>query len=277
MNVLHCGCKYRMIFNLYKTILKKNDFVYLNLQNKKMIVAIDVGNTKIKVAVFEQDTIIHKNDFTNEELLEGLKNIFKKHSNSKQIVISSVAILPNDVILYLQNKTKVFLVSNENKFPFENKYATPLTLGMDRKVLVSGAVLKFQNQNCLIIDAGSCITYDFVDANSNYFGGAITPGIQMRYKALNNFTAKLPLLDIEIPESFIGNSTNQSIHSGVVNGVLYEIEGFIKEYLREYEHLTIILTGGDALFLAKRLKSTIFANSNFLLESLNLLYQHNTQ
>ncbi len=242
-----------------------------------MVIAIDVGNTKIKVAVFEQDNLVLKKDFTNENIVEGLKKIFKKKSNNNKTIISSVSNVSDEVISLLKSETELYVLTNESDFPFENKYATPLTLGMDRKVLVSGAVLKFPKQNCLIIDAGSCITYDFVDENKNYFGGAISPGIEMRYKALNHYTAKLPKLDIEEPANFIGDSTNQSIHSGVVNGVLYEMEGFINDYLREKKYLTIILTGGDALFLAKRLKNPIFANSNFLLESLNLLYQYNIQ
>jgi type III pantothenate kinase len=242
-----------------------------------MILAIDVGNTKIKVAVFEQDTMILKEDYTNETLVEGLKKIFKKFPKSNKTIISSVSNLSEDAFLLLKSKNKLYFLTNESFFPFENKYATPLTLGIDRKVIVSGAVLKYPKQNCLIIDAGTCITYDFVDENKHYFGGAISPGIEMRYKAINYYTAKLPKLDIEEPDSYMGNSTNQSIHSGVVNGVIYEIEGFINDYLKESKYLTIILTGGDALFLAKRLKNPIFANSNFLLESLNLLYQYNIQ
>jgi len=242
-----------------------------------MILAIDVGNTKIKVAVFEQDTLVFKKDFTNESFLDGMKKILKKYPKSNKTILSSVSTLSEEVILLLKSKTELHIISHESIFPFENKYTTPLTLGMDRKVLVSGAVLKYPNQNCLIIDAGTCITYDFVDTEKNYFGGAISPGIEMRYKALNHFTAKLPKLEFNEPDYFIGDSTNQSMHSGVVNGVLYELEGFINDYLREKKYLTIILTGGDALFLAKRLKNPIFANSNFLLESLNLLYQYNIQ
>jgi type III pantothenate kinase len=242
-----------------------------------MILAIDVGNTKIKVAVFEQDTMILKEDYTNETLVEGLKKIFKKFPKSNKTIISSVSNLSEDAFLLLKSKNKLYFLTNESFFPFENKYATPLTLGIDRKVIVSGAVLKYPKKNCLIIDAGTCITYDFVDENKNYFGGAISPGIEMRYKAINHYTAKLPKLDAEEPDSYMGNSTSQSIHSGVVNGVTHEIEGFINDYLKRSKYLTIILTGGDALFLAKRLKNPIFANSNFLLESLNLLYQYNIQ
>ena len=141
-------------------------------------------------------------------------------------------------------------------------------------VLAAGAVFKYPKQNRLIIDSGTCITYDFVDADDNYLGGAISPGFRLRYEALHNYTAKLPLLTLESPEGFIGDSTKQAIHSGVVNGVLQEIDGFIERYREQYQVLTVILTGGDTDFLAKRVKNTIFANPNFLLESLNHLYQY---
>ncbi|WP_308131522.1 type III pantothenate kinase, partial [uncultured Flavobacterium sp.] len=144
----------------------------------------------------------------------------------------------------------------------------------DRMVLAAGAVLQFPKQNRLVIDAGTCITYDFVDENDNYLGGAISPGLRLRYEALHNFTARLPLLELDSPKSIIGNSTSQSIHSGVVNGAVNEIDGFINDYKQHYSKFTIILTGGDAEFLAKRLKNTIFANSNFLLESLSHLFQY---
>lgn len=242
-----------------------------------MILAIDIGNTKIKVAVFEQDTIIDKEIIDSSELLICLEKKIKKYKKISSSILSSVSNCPNEAIELLKNKTELLIISSNTKFPFHNNYKTPQTLGLDRKVLVAGAVLKFPKQNCLIIDAGSCITYDFVDKKSNYFGGAISPGIQMRYKALNNFTAKLPLLEKDYPTELTGNSTELSMHSGIINGFFFEIEGFIANYTEDYKDLTIILTGGDTDFLAKRLKSTIFANSNFLLESLNILYQYNTK
>jgi type III pantothenate kinase len=142
-------------------------------------------------------------------------------------------------------------------------------------ILSTGAVLQFPKQNRLVIDAGTCITYDFIDNNDNYLGGAISPGIRLRYESLHRQTAKLPLLAKEYPENIIGNTTHESIHSGVINGVLLEIEGFIQKYQTQNPNIMIILTGGDSDFLAKRLKNTIFANSNFLLESLNQTFQYN--
>jgi type III pantothenate kinase len=141
-------------------------------------------------------------------------------------------------------------------------------------VLATGATLQYPNQNRLVIDAGTCVTYDFISQDDVYLGGAISPGLRLRYQALNDYTAKLPLLTAEHPDYFIGNSTSNSIHSGVVNGLAYEIDGFIAHYQECYSNFIIILTGGDGEFLAKRLKNTIFANSNFLLESLNQTIQY---
>jgi type III pantothenate kinase len=179
--------------------------------------------------------------------------------------------------LKYQNILKVHFINQQSAFPFNNLYQTPLTLGIDRMVLSAGAVLQYQKKNRLIIDAGTCVTYDFIDEFDNYHGGAISPGLQLRYKALNDYTARLPLLALDNPGNFIGNSTNATIHSGVVNGLVYEIDGFIEDFKKKHSNFIIILTGGDTDFLAKRLKNTIFANSNFLLESLNNIFQYKIQ
>ena len=126
----------------------------------------------------------------------------------------------------------------------------------------------------MVIDAGTCVTYDFVDVGNHYLGGAISPGIRLRYEALHQYTAKLPLLTKTNPDHYIGNTTQQAIHTGVIQGLIHEIDGFITQYQSQYPNIIIILTGGDADFLAKRLKNTIFANSNFLLESLNQTFQY---
>ncbi len=242
--------------------------------NVNMLLAIDVGNTRIKVAVFEKHTLLFQDVFLKEEARKKIENIFEKFSQITESVFSSVGKLENDVLELLQKSSKLNVISSETDFPFENEYATPKTLGVDRMVLASGATLLYPNQNRLVIDAGTCITYDFVTDNNVYLGGAISPGLRLRYEALHNYTAKLPLLTLEQPENFIGNSTNSSIHSGVVNGILNEIEGFINQYRQQYQVLTVILTGGDAEFLAKNIKNTIFANSNFLLESLDAIHHY---
>ncbi len=269
-----CGCKDRIIFRLSKTFLKKNQFVSLRFKIGNMILTVDVGNTRIKAAVFEGNTVLENFVFYKNELQEKIENILKKFQNCSDLVVASVGNIEKQSFLAFEKQLNIHFLTHEDVFPFVNKYATPKTLGIDRMVLASGATLQFPKQNRLVIDAGTCITYDFIDENDNYLGGAISPGLRLRYEALHNYTAKLPLLTFETPELYIGNSTAQAIHSGVVNGFVYEIDGFIDEYRANFANFIIILTGGDADFLAKRLKNTIFANSNFLLESLNQTFQY---
>ena len=240
-----------------------------------MLLAIDVGNTRIKSAVFEQDNMMEQFVFSNEDFLEKIEIIFKKYSKVAIIVVASVGNLEKEDFSAFENRAKIVFITRELSFPFNNHYDTPNTLGIDRMVLASGAAIQFPKKNRLIIDAGTCITYDFVDENDNYLGGAISPGIRLRYESLHNYTAKLPLLKREIPKKTIGKSTEQSIHSGVINSVVFEIDGHIDSFISKNDNFIIIFTGGDADFLANKLKNTIFANSNFLLESLNQIYQYN--
>ena len=242
-----------------------------------MVLVIDVGNTRIKAAVFENNTLLETFAFVSDHCQHQLPEILKKYPKIKQFVHANVGNSILEVIQELNLAIPVYRMSNQTKFPFRNAYTTPATLGIDRMVLAAGAVLQFPGQNRLVIDAGTCITYEYISADDVYLGGAISPGIEMRYKALNNYTAKLPLLEKKFPELPIGNSTAESMHTGVVQGVLYEIEGTIAAYEAQAGKFIIILTGGDAEFLAKRVKNTIFANSNFLLEALNKLYQYQTQ
>ena len=242
-----------------------------------MILTIDVGNTNVKVAVFKQFNIIDKFVFQKNSFQNNFQIIFKKHPNHTKAVVASVSMLNEKDSVWLKNQIEVIEINVDSIFPFKNKYTTPTTLGVDRMVLASGAVLHYPNQDVLIIDAGTCVTYDFVTNKKEYLGGAISPGLRLRYNALNDYTAKLPLLENNSPDNYIGNSTDASIHSGVVNGLCYEIEGFISEFSVKNKQFTIILTGGDAIFLANRLKSTIFADENFLLKSLHQLYTYSLQ
>ncbi|MEZ4854467.1 type III pantothenate kinase [Flavobacterium sp.] len=239
-----------------------------------MLLAIDIGNSRIKVAVFEKDTEISNYSFLKEEAFKNFKKIFKNHPKINHAVSSSVGNLDTICHNYIKTKANLTEIDANTTFPFQNLYSTPKTLGVDRMVVTAGASLLYPNQNVLIIDCGTCITYDLLTNKNTYLGGAISPGLTMRYKSLHTYTAKLPLLEKSYPDSFIGNSTNQSIHSGIINGISNEIEGCISQYSLKFSDLTIILTGGDAIFLAKSLKSTIFVRSNFLLESLNKLFNY---
>lgn len=239
-----------------------------------MILVIDVGNTQLKLGVFNNKILTEKILVPYNNWIEDTWKIIKKHP-IKHLVVASVGKLDKESFAVFQEKVAVFFVNHQSKFPFQNLYKTPKTLGIDRMVLAAGAVFQYPKKNRLVIDAGTCITYDFVDDENNYLGGAIAPGIRLRYEAMHNFTAKLPLLSKQSIDFTIGNSTENAMHSGVVNGIVFEIEGFINSFCQNQENFIIILTGGDAEFLAKQLKNTIFANENFLLESLNLIYRYN--
>ncbi|WP_066221606.1 type III pantothenate kinase [Formosa haliotis] len=242
-----------------------------------MNLIIDVGNSFVKLAVFEADRIFDKEIVRAENFLEKFKKFIEKHQNIEKGILSSVGNLSELDVLAIKQSCKLLQLDHNTPVPFVNQYATPSTLGIDRIALVSGAVSQFKNKNVLVIDAGTCITYDFVSSDGIYHGGGISPGLNLRYKALNNFTAKLPLLEPEMPINLIGDSTRASIHSGIVFGILNEIDGNILNYQEQFGDLTVILTGGDTNFLSKQLKSSIFAISNFLLEGLNSILQFNSQ
>lgn len=242
-----------------------------------MNLIIDVGNTSVKFAVFNLGKLVDKfiGEIADFDVI--VTDVFKGYPSINQAIVSSVGALKKSHIKYLENKIKLLELSHKLQLPFKNLYATPKTLGVDRIALVSASVEQFPDNNVLIIDAGTCITYDFININNEYLGGAISPGIRLRYRTLNSLTANLPLLNTQLPEDILGNSTQNSIHSGVVFGVLKEIDGVIDEYVKKYSGLTVILTGGDTKFLSNQLKNSIFAHSNFILEGLNFILEYNKQ
>ncbi|MDC7999567.1 type III pantothenate kinase [Aequorivita todarodis] len=240
-----------------------------------MNLTIDVGNTLIKLGVFDSGKLKLKKTCLKKDFLHTLAEISEAFPAIQKCIISSVANLSEHQSIKLQHQFDVLILNHQTKIPFTNKYETPNTLGIDRIALVSAAAEQYAGKNVLVIDAGTCITYDFLNSKSEYLGGAISPGISLRYKALHTFTEKLPLLEASNPNLYIGNNTATSIHSGVVNGVLYEIDGYISEYKKNYDNLTVILTGGDGHFLRDSIKNDIFANSNFLLEGLNHILEYN--
>ncbi|MGM5469521.1 type III pantothenate kinase [Flavobacteriaceae bacterium LMO-SS05] len=241
-----------------------------------MNLIVDVGNSYVKFAVFKHGKLIHKQTSKLTHFNEAYQTVKNDYSNIEHVIVSSVGKLDPSQIESLKKQSNILVLDSEVKLPFKNLYQTPKTLGVDRLALVSAAVHQFPEANVLIIDAGTCITYDFITSKNQYLGGAISPGVRLRYQALHNLTANLPLLDTEIPKDLIGNSTSSAIHSGVINGILKEIDGIIDEYQNKYSDLTVILTGGDANFLSNQLKNSIFANSNFLLEGLNYILEFNT-
>ena len=240
-----------------------------------MNLVIDVGNTFVKLGIFDSQGLNSKKTFAKQDFLSVLDELSGNFPNIQYVLIASVGNLDPSQLEKLERLYSVSYLNQQTKIPFVNKYGTPKTLGTDRIALISAAAQQFPHQNVLVVDAGTCITYDFINSDNEYLGGAISPGIAMRYQALHSFTERLPHLSIKIPETIVGNSTAESIHSGVVNGILFEIEGFIENYTSNFAELKVIITGGDAHFLRDNLKNDIFANSNFLLEGLNHILEHN--
>lgn len=240
-----------------------------------MNLIIDVGNTRLKLAVFEDGSVIERYVSPKKDFFKQVKKILKKFPVIEWGIISSVDFFSSEEEEKLRSLIKLIVLSKDVQLPFENLYSTPSTLGVDRIALIAAAAKEYAETNVLVVDAGTCVTFDFLNDKNEYLGGSISPGLTIRYEALHNLTAKLPLLKPKDSDFFIGDSTESSIHSGVINGLINEIDGAISKYRSQYKDLTVILTGGDTNFLAKRLKSSIFANSNFLLQGLNFILEIN--
>lgn len=250
-------------------------FVPSPLNVLPMVLVADVGNTRVKLAVFKGDSLLANEAISPANTSEVLQKIFSLHPEIDAMVTASVG---KEVLFSnIPSHVKQFQVSRDWRFPFQNQYRTPQTLGIDRQVLAAGAVLLYPNTARLIIDAGTCVTFDVVNQDNQYLGGAIAPGLQMRYRAMHEFTAGLPLLRPDWPANQIGDSTEAAMHSGAACGLLAEVREYIAAVAELHPNFITILTGGDTDFLAARLKNSIFANSNFLLESLNALYQYNLE
>ncbi len=238
-----------------------------------MNLCLDIGNTRTKVAIYEGKLLRERailSPLRTEKIDEWIQEYKIKHA-----ILSSTRNHNLELEKHLQEKTFFIALSHQTPLPIQLLYETPTTLGRDRIALAVGGNNYYPQNDVLIIDAGTCITYDFVDSKGNYHGGAIAPGLQMRFKALNTFTDKLPLVPFSAEPILIGKNTQQSILSGVATGVVAEMDGIIQQYLQLYPSLKILLTGGDTPFFESRLKNQIFATSNLLLEGLNQILIYN--
>jgi type III pantothenate kinase len=241
-----------------------------------MNLVIDQGNTRSKIAVFKQDEIIFEHNYDVFEI-QQLENISNKYPDISRSAISNVSDINEELGNALSSQYKHITLSHTTPLPIHIKYKTPETLGSDRLAVTVGGNNAFPNEDVLIIDAGTCITYDFVNKNCEYIGGSISPGLNMRFKALNTFTNNLPLLEQHEQQESIGDNTESSIIAGVQQGICHEMEGVICNYSSDYPNIKVIITGGDQSFFHKALKSDIFADSFLLLKGLNDIIKHNTE
>ena len=237
--------------------------------------AIDIGNTSIKVLVFEMDAIIWQKSFSTIKP-DLIKAILKKYKPQRSI-ICSVAKTPASLSSYLQKNTICLELNAKTKLPVKIAYSTPATLGSDRIAGIIGASKLFPQKNVLVIDLGTCIKYDFLTKGMQYIGGSISPGLHMRLKALHHYTDRLPLLKPAVVKGFIGKSTSSSILTGVQIGITAEIEGFVSRYKTQYGLIKVIITGGDTSGFARQLKFPIFAAPDLIGIGLNEILNFNAQ
>jgi len=241
-----------------------------------MNLAIDIGNTLSKMAVFRDGDIAEINRFSSLSV-NTIESIFNKYPQIEKTIVSSVKNADPDVMNCIKSKSRIFIEFNETtKIPIENLYQSKSTLGKDRLASAVGANNILPNSNVLVIDMGTAITIDFVNSKNQYLGGNISPGLETRFKALHHFTGKLPLLQKNNQFEFMAKNTEDAIISGVQKGIIYEIDGYINDLKENYDDLKVILTGGDAIFFDKKLKNTIFVNSNLNFIGLNIILETNT-
>lgn len=237
-----------------------------------MNLTIDIGNTHTKLGFFDGLELKLTQKFSSAEIIPW-QSILNTHKITHSI-LSHVGNARLDLET-LYNNTHCVEVHHKLQLPFTSDYNPFTNLGIDRVVGLAAAANSFPHENVLIIDAGTCLTYDLISAKAHHIGGVISPGLMMRYQSMHRFTHQLPNLEIEAPSSFPSTNTEEAMHHGVISSVIAEMEAFISRFETSIPIFRIILTGGDAGFLSKRLKNGILADENFLAIGLNLLLETN--
>lgn len=240
------------------------------MQAQKDSIIVDAGNTRIKVGVFQDYDLHLVRSFNNDEF-NALKAFLIRYENFSGIICSVRSQKDTKWLRGMLPRTTLF--TNDTPIPIQNSYDTPKTLGLDR--LANAIAGDFYAKSAaLVIDIGTCVKYDFVSKDHTYEGGAISPGIQLRYKSMHQFTSKLPLIEDRLQAPVIGKNTGDALRSGVMNGIHQEIVGFMTEYQSLFPELTIFLTGGDASHFEFEKKYSIFADENLTLKGLLITHLH---
>ena len=240
-----------------------------------MNLIVDIGNTSTKLAVFDGKVKISQ-DRINELSCEELEKVLSGIKVQKAIVSSVKKIPPIIFELFLSNIPFVHVLSHKSKLPFRIEYDTPETLGSDRIAAVAGAFNLFEGKHVMVIDAGTALTFDFLSANV-FNGGNISPGLAMRFKALNKFTDKLPLISVSENYSNPGRNTTDAILAGVITGVTYEINEYIRTFENKHVEFNIILTGGDGGLLKDKINYRITYMPDIVIDGLNYILEYNAK
>jgi type III pantothenate kinase len=239
-----------------------------------MELVLDFGNTQKKLALFDAGELIQVEH--HQAITLAIVSAFvNAHPGINSCILSSVILHPADIPAYLEEKMSFIELDEHTPVPLQNRYTTRGSLGKDRLAAAVAGASTFPGKDVLVICAGTALTYDFVNHNGEYLGGAISPGMQMRFNALHTFTDKLPLLSYQEPPGLVGSDTQSSILSGVINGMTTEIEGICQCYMIDNPGLEIILSGGDMNYFVKRLKISIFALPNIVIHGLHQILTFN--
>ena len=237
---------------------------------------VDAGNSSIKMFLFDNGKI--ENSIKCHEVAELLPALEKsvKAESITRCIVSSVSIDAGEIAAVFRPFFPVIVYDSSLRLPIIIKYGTPETLGSDRVAAVVGAVSRYPDRNVLVIDSGTAITYDIVTDKREYLGGNISPGLKTRFRALHNFTGKLPLLNADKTlDGLFGTNTTEAITIGIQNGMLYEIEGAVKEFSRRFNDLLVVFTGGDSFFFENRIKFNNFAEPYLVAFGLNEILEYN--
>jgi len=242
-----------------------------------MNLIIDQGNTRVKCAVFNSNDVIVFKSVKLKRYAHRILNELPSTLKIENVMLSNTS-LPDKFLMDQLRTYQHFLhLDHSTKIPIVNKYGTPETLGKDRIAAAVGAWMKYPNENILFIDMGTCITMNFVNNKGWFLGGNISPGINMRFKAMHKFTANLPLAENVLNDEFIADTTVKALQNGAIKGTFREIDSFITETRNKFGEIKVILTGGDAFFFENWTKNMIFVAPNLVMEGLNEILKYNVK
>jgi type III pantothenate kinase len=235
---------------------------------------LDFGNTRMKAAIFENGHLT-QTFVLNGDGISQIEEIVKDHQPEKSI-LSSVIHHDTAINDLLQSNTSFHLLNHLTKLNFTVPVGKPETVGADRLALCAAAVHFYPGKNNLVVGLGSCITYNFINKYSQFLGGSISPGLEMRFRALHEQTALLPLIEKDWNFPLVGYDTKTNLLSGVIMGMAKEIEGIVEEYEKKYSNFNVVLTGGDCTYFERLLKKKIFADPNLLYKGLYAISETNS-
>ncbi len=233
----------------------------------------DFGNTRKKVALFRGDQIAEAVVLPDDSV-QTIEDLLTRFQPDKSI-LSSVIDHNAEIETVLAARTKFHKLSHLTKVSFTTPVGKPETIGADRLALTAAAVHFYPGNNNMVIGMGSCVTYNFINKYHEFVGGGISPGLEMRLKSLNYYTAKLPVVKASSNVPLFGYDTDTNILSGVVLGMAKEIDGFIEAYQEKYRNFNVLLTGGDIVYLAPHLKNRIFADPDLIFKGLYAISEVN--